>query len=114
MLSQLSSKLWRSRGREKEFSTTDSGPSRAETQAGDRRLDPEAPEARKTGESKALETSNASTSGFLPSEDAQQLSRNEQVITETAQNTHDESDKKSQSVSHTNEGANIPHMWRPW
>lgn len=114
MLSQLPSKLWRSRGREKEFSTRDSGPSRGEPQTGERRLDPAAPEEGKTGESKALGTRNASTSGFSPSEDARQLCRNKQVITETAQNTHDESEKKSQSVSHANEGANTPHMWRPW
>lgn len=121
MLSQLSSKLWRARGREGVFSTTDSGLGEAETQDEAPRIVRSAagPEERKTAKSKALKSSNASASPSLPSDDALQPSRNKRadVAAAPTQNTHETSSshKKFHSVGHSNEAANTTHnVWRPW
>ncbi len=120
MLSQLSGKLCRSRGREEAFSTTDSGRAQDETQDEVQRLRPSAdgPEERKTAKSKALKPHSASKSPFLPSEDARRSSGTKQAVAVAAptQNTQKScSHKKFHSVSHTNEAANTQHnVWRPW
>ena len=121
MLSQLSSKLCRSRGREEIFSTMDSGPGQAEAQEEVRRLLPSAagPEERKSAKSKAVKRDSAIPPLSLPSEDARQPSGNKQASLAVAptQNTHEKSPshKKLHSVSHRNEVANTEqHMWRPW
>ncbi|KAM9350330.1 hairy-related 3 [Symphorus nematophorus] len=121
MLSQLSSKLCRSRGREESFSTMDSGPCQAETHEEARRLIPSAagPEDRKAVKSKALKPNSASTSPSLPSEDARQSFGNKQAVCAAAptQNSPEKSSshKKFHSVSHRNEAANAQHnVWRPW
>lgn len=121
MLSQLSSKLWRSRGREEVFSTTDSGVGQAETQDEAPRLlsSTAGPDERKTAKSKALKSNNASASPSLPNDEALQPSRNKRVVVAAApaQNTHEKSSshKKFHSVGHSNEAANTTHIvWRPW
>ncbi|XP_042347300.1 hairy-related 3 [Plectropomus leopardus] len=119
MLSQLSSKVCRSRGREEVFSTTDSGP--AETQAQVLRLLPSAAgrEERKNATCKALKPHSASTSPFSASEDAHQSSGSKQAVLVAApiQNTPEKSssNKRFQCVNHRNEVANTEHnVWRPW
>ncbi|XP_054464374.1 hairy-related 3 [Anoplopoma fimbria] len=111
MLSQLSSKLRRSGGREEVFrreevfSTMDSGPEPAETSAA-------APEARKATQSKALNPHSADASSLLPSEDA---SVTKQLV--PVKHTHEKSpsNKMVHAVSHRNDVANTHHnVWRPW
>ncbi|XP_031700438.1 hairy-related 3 [Anarrhichthys ocellatus] len=118
MLSQLSSKLCRSRRREEVFSTMDSGPHQAETQDEVRRNLPSVagPDERKTTKSKALKPHSASTSSFLPTEDA---SGTRQAVPAAAptQNTREKSssNKMFHPVSHRNDVANTQHnVWRPW
>lgn len=121
MLSQLSSKLCRSRGREEVFSTMDSGPGQAEAQEEVRRLLPSAagPEERKSAKPKAVKRDSAIPTLSLKSEDARQPPGNKQasLVVAPTQNTHDKSPshKKFHFVSHRNEVANTEqHMWRPW
>ncbi|XP_045911601.1 hairy-related 3 [Micropterus dolomieu] len=119
MLSQLSSKLCRSRGREEVFSTMDSGLGQEETQDEVRRLLPSAagPEERKPAKSKALK--RLTPSPLLTSEDTRQSSGTKQAVLAAAP-THNvdekcSSHKKFHSVSHMNEVANTQHnVWRPW
>ncbi|XP_070767327.1 hairy-related 3 [Enoplosus armatus] len=120
MLSQLSSKLCRSRGREEVFSTTDSGLGQDEAvQDEARRLLPSAagPEERETAQSKALKPHTQSPSS--PGEDARRSPGAKQAVLVAAptQNTREKSSrhKKFHSVSHMNEVANSQHsVWRPW
>ena len=122
MLSQLSSKLCRPRGREEGFSTMDSGPCQAETHEEARRLLPSAagPEDRKMIRSKALKPNSARTSPSLPSEDAKQPSGNKQsvcaaALTQKSIPEKGSGHKKLDSDSHRNEAANTQHnVWRPW
>ncbi|KAF1390672.1 hypothetical protein PFLUV_G00060440 [Perca fluviatilis] len=122
MLSQLSSKLCRSRGREEVFSTKDSSRGQAaETQDEVRILLPSAagPEERKTAKSKTLKPLSASTSPCLPSEDARQSSRTKLTVPVAAlrQSTHEKSlsNKICPPVSYRNEVAKPQHnVWRPW
>lgn len=117
MLSQLSSKLCRSRGREEAFSTMDSAPDRADAQEEVRRILPPAagPEQRKTAKSKTLKEQSASTSSLLPNGDAGA----KQAVPAAAPklNTPEQSsmNKKIHAASHRNEVANTQHnVWRPW
>ncbi|KAK5863353.1 hypothetical protein PBY51_000390 [Eleginops maclovinus] len=117
MLSQLSSKLSRSQGREEVFSSVDSGPGPAEDQV--QRLLPSAagPEDRITTTRKALKPFIASTCPVLPSEEARESSRTKQtdLVSPPRQNTSEKSSKISLPVIHRNEVANSQHIvWRPW
>ncbi|XP_033942090.1 hairy-related 3 [Pseudochaenichthys georgianus] len=119
MLSQLSSKLSRSQGREDVFSTMDSGPGPAETQDEVQRLLPSAagPEERKTTNCKALKVLIASTCPVLPSKDARESSRTEHtgLVSAPTHNTSEKSSKMSLPVIHRNEVSNSQHtVWRPW
>ncbi|XP_029292532.1 hairy-related 3 [Cottoperca gobio] len=119
MLSQLSSTLCRSRGREEVFSTMDSGPGQAQTQDEVQRLLPSTAgsEERKKIKSKALKPHTASTCPVLQSEDARQSSRTKQagLVAAPTQNTHEKRSKMFHPVSNRNEVANIQHnVWRPW
>ncbi|XP_040917723.1 hairy-related 3 [Toxotes jaculatrix] len=121
MLSQLSSKLCRSLERGEVSSTMDSGLGQAEVRDEARRLLPPTagPEERKTARSKVPKPHSASTSRFLPCEDARQSPRTKQAVTVAAatQNSLEKSfsPKKCHSVSHRNEAANTQHnVWRPW
>ncbi|XP_059189017.1 hairy-related 3 [Centropristis striata] len=111
MLSQLSSKLCRSRGREEVFSTMESSPGPAEAHDEVQRLLPSAagPEERKTVKSKAMKPRSANTSLFSSSEDAQRSSGTKQAGLAAApiQNPTEKSSG--------NEAANTQHnVWRPW
>ncbi|XP_070695005.1 hairy-related 3 [Pempheris klunzingeri] len=121
MLSQLSSKLSRSRGLEDVFSTMDSGLGHADAQDEARRLLPSTagPEERKTGKPKASRPHSSSSSPPSPSEDARQSPGNKRAVLAAArtQNTPERSSshKMFHSVSHRNETANTQHnVWRPW
>ncbi|TKS77401.1 Transcription factor HES-3 [Collichthys lucidus] len=121
-LSQLSSKLCRSRGREEAFSTMDSGLCQPETQDDAQRLLPSAagPEERKTTKSKALKPNNLSTSPALQSEEVRHPTGNKKAVfaaTVPTQKTPERSSslKKFHSVSHRSEAANTQRIvWRPW
>ncbi|XP_068454687.1 hairy-related 3 [Clinocottus analis] len=117
MLSQLSSKLCRSRGREEVFSTMDSSPDRAETQDEVRRILPPTagPEERKTTRCKSVKPHSASTSSFSRNGDA----GSKQAVPVAAPNLNtrekSSSNKMLHPASHRNEVANTPHnVWRPW
>ncbi|XP_074538517.1 hairy-related 3 [Halichoeres trimaculatus] len=109
MLSQLSCKLSRSRGRGEAFSTMDSGPGQAEARNETPRLLPPVmgPESRKPATSS-------------PCKDSQQpkvTKKDEDCMQAPKQNSHEHgsSHKKSLSVSHRNEAAHTQeNMWRPW
>uniref|UniRef100_UPI0037E819BC hairy-related 3 n=1 Tax=Semicossyphus pulcher TaxID=241346 RepID=UPI0037E819BC len=112
MLSQLSSKLYRSREREEVFSTMDSGPGQAEAREDARRLLPSAtrPEERKTATSKSLKPHRSSTSQSSLSESAQQPSVTKQAVRVVAPTR-----KKCHSVSRRSDAANTQeNVWRPW
>ncbi|KAM6982332.1 hairy-related 3 [Tautogolabrus adspersus] len=121
MLSQLSSKVCRSRVREEIFSTMDSGPSQAEAPEEARRHLPSVarPEDRKMVTCRALKHQTASTSPRLPSKDAQQSPVTKRTVSVTApsQTTHENSSghKKLHSMCHMNEAAKTEeNVWRPW
>ncbi|XP_070823780.1 hairy-related 3 [Chaetodon trifascialis] len=112
MLSQLSSKLCRSRGREDVFSTTDSGLAQAETRDEAPRLVPSAagPDERKTAKSNASTPNSTCTSPSLQSEGNKQM-------TATQKNTRENRSglKKLHSAGHRSEAANAQrNVWRPW
>lgn len=110
MLSQLSSKLCRSRARGAVFSTMDSGLGQAETRDEAPRLLPSAagPEERKTAKSKAETPDSTSMPPSLRSEGNKQM-------TATRHTQNSSGHKKLHSVSHRNEGANAQrNVWRPW
>uniref|UniRef100_A0A8C2WL60 Hairy-related 3 n=1 Tax=Cyclopterus lumpus TaxID=8103 RepID=A0A8C2WL60_CYCLU len=113
MLSQLSSKLCRSRGREEVFSTMDSGPDGAETREEVRRVLPPAagPEDRKTAKSKTLKAHRASTSSLIPNGDA----GTKQAAPKLNTLEQSSSNKKLHPASHRDEVANTQrNVWRPW
>lgn len=121
MLSQLSSKLCCSRGRDNS-STMDSGPGRAETHDPARRPPPSAavPDEGKAAKSKPVKPQSASVCRFLPIEDALQSCGTKQAVhtAETTQNTHEKrsSLKKFDTTDYCrNEVSNTQNnVWRPW
>lgn len=120
MLSQLSSKLCCSRGREDTSSTMDSSPSRAETQD-PARPPPSAtgPDEGKVAKSKPAKLHSASACRFLPNDEALQSCGTKQAVhtAESMQNNHKErSSLKTFHTSHCrNEVSNTQNnVWRPW
>ncbi|CAJ1085528.1 taste receptor type 1 member 1-like [Xyrichtys novacula] len=121
MLSQLPSRLCRSRPREEVFSTMDSDQGQAEARDEASRFLSSAtkPEERKTFTWKALKTHSTSVSPLLPRKDSQQLQATKQANSVQAPkpNLHENSsgNKTCHSTSHTNETANTQgNVWRPW
>lgn len=113
MLSQLSNKLSRSRRRTEIFSTMDSGLKQTDTQSGAQKLSPSASgtEERKTTRTKTLKVHDASTSSFLPAEEAFRSTEAKQAVLFAAP-TQNSTKKGSSDI---NEGANVQQsMWRPW
>lgn len=109
MLSQFSRKLWRTRGEEEAFSTTDSYPQPAEAaEEAQRLVSSVASVDGQTAKSEALTSNNVQQ---LPSEKKENpLKRTERLHSKNS------SDKNFDSVSHGNEAANTlaQNVWRPW
>lgn len=110
MLSQLSHKLWRTRGEEEAFSTTDSYPERVEATEGAQRLVTSVASSvdEQTAKSEALTSNNVQQP---PSEKNENLcKRTERLHSKIS------SHKNFDSVGHGNEAANTlaQNVWRPW
>ncbi|XP_034732063.1 hairy-related 3 [Etheostoma cragini] len=119
MLSQLCSKLCRSRGREEAVSTMDSSRGQAaETQEEVLVLLPSAagPGERNTAKSKTLKPLSASTSNCLPSKEARQSSTSKQTVPVAAPTQSRLPREQSLRNKNTrNEVAKPQHnVWRPW
>lgn len=111
MISQLSSKLWRTRSGEEAISTTASGPSRAKARDKDSRIQPKANEGTNVTEPPA---GDVNAPPCLPTEDTRLQSGSKHVRTDAASNDKRPTDKKTDTAADRNESANITHMWRPW
>ncbi|XP_030590680.1 hairy-related 3 [Archocentrus centrarchus] len=113
MLSQLSSKLCRSRRRGEISRTMDSGLEHPETQHEAQKVLPSVSgtEEKKTTRSETLKVHSASTSPFPPTEESRRLPETKQAVFSAAptQNTN------KKSFIHINEGASTQNsVWRPW
>lgn len=110
MLTQLSRKMWRARGEEEAFSTTDSYPERAEAAEGAQRLVPSVTgcEDGDTAKAKALMSNNIQKPPCAKKENP--CKRTERLHPKNS------SHKNFDSVGHGNEAANTvaQNVWRPW